>query len=82
MYFQLYLKHIDLRYNHRNENTFEILADILVKEVSKVKSDSQAVRPIAKTAHLNYQKASRLTKIRSRSLCIANFYTTLNSKKM
>ena len=43
MYFPLYLKYIEFRCNHRDENMFELLADILVKEVSKVKSDFQVV---------------------------------------
>ena len=43
MYFPLYLKYIKFRYNHRNENMFELLTDILVKEISKVKLDFQVV---------------------------------------
>ena len=43
MYSPPYLKYNEFRYNHRDENMFEILADILVKEISKVKSDFQVV---------------------------------------
>lgn len=43
VYFPLYLKYIEFRYNHRDENMFEILADILVKEISKVKSSVYTV---------------------------------------
>ena len=43
MYFPLYLKYIEFRYNHRNENMFELLTDIRVKKNSKIKLDSQVV---------------------------------------
>ena len=42
-YFPLYLKYIEFRYNHRDENMFELLADILVKEISKVESSTQVI---------------------------------------
>ncbi len=38
-YFPLYLKYIEFRYNHRDENLFELLTDILVKDISKIESN-------------------------------------------
>ena len=34
-YFHLYLKEIEFRFNHRNEDLFQILANIVVKAVPK-----------------------------------------------
>ena len=41
--FPPYLKYIEFRYNHRDENVFELLADIPVKEISKVGSSTWVV---------------------------------------
>ncbi len=42
-YFPLYLKYIEFRYNHRDENLFELLTDILVKDISKIESSIQVI---------------------------------------
>ena len=34
-YFDFYLKEIEFRFNHRNEDIFKILANIIVKSVPK-----------------------------------------------
>ncbi len=42
-YFPLYLKYIEFRYNHRDENLFDLLTDILVKDISKIESSIQVI---------------------------------------
>ena len=39
----LYLKYIEFRYNHKDENLFDLLTDILVKDISKIESSIQVI---------------------------------------
>ncbi len=43
LYFPLYRKYIEFGYNHRDKNLFELLTDILVKDISKIESSIQVI---------------------------------------